>query len=268
MNRKKALNVAQPTAKEIVEFIRVFASTLLAAGSQTSRIDRTTARIARAYGFSLDLVIFSRHFMFSAYRSTSDGFVQQRYTTVASIVAGDFNFQRVTQLNALSWAIADNGLPLEDAWRRFHAICAQPGISIAIRCLFLAVANAALCGLFNGDSIAIGLVFFAVYICFWLEQGLMRVGLDIKITFFLCAFFSSLLVSIGYMLDWGTTPQTALASSVLFLIPGFPLLNATMDFWDGYILIGVSRLIHAAMLVVSIALGLSLTMSLLGVDKL
>lgn len=267
MDKKKALP-AKPTAKEIVEFIRVYASALLTAGSQTSRIDRTTARIAHAYGFNLDLVIFSRHFMFSAYRATSDGTIHERYTAVTSIVAGGFNFQRVTQLNALSWAIEDKKLRLEEAWRRFHAICAEPGISTSLRGFFVSLANAALCGLFNGDAIAIGLVFFAVFACFWLEQWLLRVGLDVKITFFLCAFLSSLLVSTGAIFGFETTQQTALASSVLFLIPGFPLIIATLDFWDGHILMGVSRLIHSATLIVCIALGLALTMSLLGVENL
>ena len=112
------------------------------------------------------------------------------------------------------------------------------------------------------------LVFLAVYISFCLEQKLLRLGLDVKITFFLCAFISSLLVSIGYLFGWGETPETALASSVLFLIPGFPLINSTLDFWDGHVLMGVSRLIHAATLIVCIALGLALTMLLLGVEKL
>lgn len=268
MSQTSGTDAPKPTAKELVEFIRVFASTLLAAGSQTSRIGRTTERIAKAYGFHLDLIIFSRHFMFSAYRSIDGETVQERYTLVASIVAGGFNFQRVTLLNALSWAIEDEGLSLEEAWRRFHAIRAQPGISSSILRLLMAVANAAICGLFNGDAIAMGLVFGAVYISVFIEQQLLRVGLDVKITYFLCAFLSSLLVSAGSLFGFGSTPQTALASSVLFLIPGFPLINATLDFWDGYILMGVSRLIHVATLVVCIALGLAMTMSLLGVENL
>ena len=51
------------TAKELIEFIQVYASTLLAAGGQPSRVDRTACRIARAYGFEVELAIFPKHLM-------------------------------------------------------------------------------------------------------------------------------------------------------------------------------------------------------------
>lgn len=263
-----ATSKAKPSARELVEFIRVFSSTLLAAGSQTSRMDRTAARIAKAYGFDLDLAIFSRHFMLSAFATNSDGTVKERYTAVVTIVAGGFNFQRVTLLNALSWAIKDENLSLEEAWLRFHAICAQPGISLGLLCPLVATANAAVCGLFNGDYYAMGFVFIAVLISYFLAQKFLQLGLDAKVTFFLCALISSLITSLDYVTGLGQTPETAMASSVLFLIPGFPLINSTLDFWDGHVLMGISRLIQATTLIVCIALGLALTMSLLGVDKL
>ena len=57
------------TAKELIEFIQVYASTLLAAGGQTSRVDRTACRIAQAYGFEVELAIFPKHIM-SCYPSS------------------------------------------------------------------------------------------------------------------------------------------------------------------------------------------------------
>lgn len=59
-----------------------------------------------------------------------------------------------------------------------------------------------------------------------------------------------------------------MAASVLFLIPGIPLINAMMDILDGHVLMAVSRLVQASTLIVCIALGLALTMLLLGVDSL
>ena len=61
------------TAKELIEFIQVFSSTLLGAGGQTTRVDRTACRIARAYGFEVELAIFPKHLMLSVIKPAEGG---------------------------------------------------------------------------------------------------------------------------------------------------------------------------------------------------
>ena len=67
---------------------------------------------------------------------------------------------------------------------------------------------------------------------------------------------------------WGKTPDIALASSVLYLIPGVPLINSIIDILGGHVLIGMSRAVNAAILIICIALGLSVTLLILGLDTL
>ena len=62
----------------------------------------------------------------------------------------------------------------------------------------------------------------------------------------------------------GETPQIALGASVLFLIPGVPLINSIIDLLEGYVLIGISRAVNALTLIICIALGLSATLLILG----
>lgn len=258
----------RPTSKELIEFIQRFSATLLAAGGQTSRVDRTAARIARAYGFEVELAIFSRHLMLSVIKTAEDGIAAERRTAVSSIISGAPNFQRAAALNALSWSIGDNQLSLSAARQQFESICAVPPISPSLLRMLVSCANASFCSLFNGDWPAMGLVFCATYVGFFLRQKFICWGMDIKIAFFLCSFFSSLIGSLGIIAHLGETPQTAMAASVLFLIPGVPLINAMLDILDGHVLMGVSRLIQASTLIVCIALGLAMTMLLMGVDAL
>ena len=56
------------------------------------------------------------------------------------------------------------------------------------------------------------------------------------------------------------TAETALATSVLYLVPGVPLINGVIDIVEGHILIGFSRLINALLLIICIAIGLSATL--------
>jgi uncharacterized membrane protein YjjP (DUF1212 family) len=259
---------AAPPARELIEFLQTFCSVQLAAGAQTSRVDRNTARIAKAYGFDVELAMLSRHFTISVVKPAPSGIPQERRTAVCAIVSGAPNFQRVAALNALSWHIGDEGLDLDEARRRFDAILAVPVLNPVLLRFLVACANAAFCRLFDGDAIAMGLVFCATLAAFYLRQKLLHWGMDMKITFFCSAFTASMLASPGLIFGWGTTPQTAIAASVLFLIPGIPLINAMMDILDGHVLMAVSRLVQASTLIVCIALGLALTMLLLGVDSL
>ena len=52
----------------------------------------------------------------------------------------------------------------------------------------------------------------------------------------------------------------AIDTSVLFLIPGVPLINGVIDIVEGHILNGIARLTSALMLIVCIAIGLSGTL--------
>ena len=57
-------------------------------------------------------------------------------------------------------------------------------------------------------------------------------------------------------------------TSVLFLIPGVPLINSILDILEGHVLVGLSRTINATILIICIALGLSMTLLILGKDIL
>ena len=82
------------------------------------------------------------------------------------------------------------------------------------------------------------------------------------------SFVASMIGSIATLYNIGNTPQIALGTSVLFLIPGVPLINGVLDIIEGHALAGVSRLINAALLIICLAIGLSLTLLLIGVDAL
>lgn len=105
------------------------------------------------------------------------------------------------------------------------------------------------------------IVFSSTLVGFFIKQRLGANKVNHFITFILVAFIASLCASISLIFD--TTSETALATSVLFLVPGVPLINGVIDIVEGYILTGFSRLTHAALLVVCIAIGLSFTLFLI-----
>lgn len=247
-----------PDVQQICDFLQTFCSVMLAYGAQTLRVERNARRIGAAYGMAVELAMFSRHIMLTVRKETEG----TSRTVVRSVPPGGPNFLRVQALNALGWRMVNERLPLESAWQEVEHILTLPSVPPLRLCLLVACANAAFCRLFEGDAVAMLLVFVATLIGFSVRQLLSRMGMNPKIVYLFAAFCASMTASCGVVWQLGTTPQTALGVSVLFLIPGIPLINAVQDILDGHVLMGITRAMQAGMLIAAIALGLALTMLL------
>ena len=151
------------------------------------------------------------------------------YSTVNKIKPMGLNFAINSALSTLSWEAYDEHLSLSELQRRYHEIVSKPRESKWLVLILVAFANASFRRLFQGDFISMGIVFVAT---------------------------------------WGDTPDMALGTSVLYLIPGVPLINAIMDIIDGHVLAGTSRFINACLLIICIAIGLSMTLLITGISTL
>ena len=78
------------------------------------------------------------------------------------------------------------------------------------------------------------------------------------VIFIASAFAASMYASVAMIFD--TTSEVAIATSVLYLIPGVPLINGVIDIVEGHVLNGIARLTSALMLIVCIAVGLACTL--------
>ena len=83
-------------------------------------------------------------------------------------------------------------------------------------------------------------------------------GFNHYVIFIASAFAASMYASVAMIFD--TTSEVAIATSVLYLIPGVPLINGVIDIVEGHVLNGIARLTSALMLIVCIAVGLACTL--------
>jgi uncharacterized membrane protein YjjP (DUF1212 family) len=65
----------------------------------------------------------------------------------------------------------------------------------------------------------------------------------------------------------GSSPEKTLATSVLYLIPGVPLINCAIDLIEGHIPTAISRGIYGGFILLCIAVGMSLSILLLGIHN-
>lgn len=247
--------------QELSNFLLDYATTLMAVGSHTSRIVKNVTRIAGSFGYGVDMTIFQRNITMTVKHS---GDYSIRRTYVRRIPAMALNFRMISDLSALSWEAYDRHLPLPALQHKFNAIVTTPRMSRWTVLFLVACANAAFCRLFGGDPTAIGLVWAATLCGFFVRQELTRLRVNHMVVFILCSFIASLVAGAGVRYNLGTTRDIALGTSVLYLIPGVPLINSILDILEGHVLVGFSRAINATILIICIALGLSVTLLILG----
>ena len=248
--------------KDTAIFLAEYASTLMAVGAQTSRIQLNTVRMARSFGYHTNLLIFPKTLSITLL----DAEHNRSYTYIKKTPGMALNFKVNMKLSALSWRAFDHKLPLGELWRMFKMIVKEKHESPWLVLLLASLANACFCRLFDGNLTSMAIVFAATLVGFFIRQQLTRRGVNHLAVFVTCAFVSTMIGATDYLYFHGGTEDISLGTSMLYLVPGVPLINGVMDIVDGHALDGIARLTNACLLIICIALGLSATVIMLGID--
>lgn len=236
------------------KFIAEYSAHLMGTGVHTSRVVRNTKRIGEAFGLDVKLSVFHRNIILTII----DKDTNEACNEVIDIPAHPISFEHNSELSALSWEAVDNHLSLEELKDKYKKIISAPRIHPLFVLLLVGFANASFCKLFGGDLISMGIVFSATITGFYLKQQMQMKKINHYVVFIVSAFVASLCASTALIFD--TTSEIAMATSVLYLVPGVPLINGVIDVVEGYVLTGFARLTEASLLIVSIAIGLSFTL--------
>ena len=239
----------QAELTELLDFIGEYATYLLGSGVHTSRVVRNARRIGASQSVDVRLTTFQRTSILTVREEGNP----QVVTQVVEIPHLPISFERNSDLSSLSWEAVDRRLPLDVIREKFRKLTAKPRMDPMFVLMVVGLANASFCKLFNGDWVAVGIVFTSTLAGFSARQQLTKAGVNHFIIFILSVCASS-------ALRFDCTAETAIATSVLFLVPGVPLINGVIDIVEGHVLIGCSRLIGALLLILCIAVGLSVTL--------
>ncbi len=115
----------------------------------------------------------------------------------------------------------------------------------------------------KGDLNTLIVTFFASFISLSIKHEIDKRKFIHSLSFGIGAFFATLIASIALYIS--ETPHIALASSVLFLFPGFPFINSILDSLKGYLSMGWGRWLFASLLTLSTTIGVILATSLIGI---
>lgn len=242
--------------KEVAEFISEYSVCLLGSGVHTSRVLRNCDRLGAALGVRIHMTTLSKTIVLTVFDDENNNV----HTEVATIPAMPISFEYNSELSALSWEAYDEHMTLSQIEAKYRAIIARPRMSPYLILLLVGFANASFCRLFGGNWGAVAIVFGATLLGLFTRQQMQKRHLNHFIVFTSSAFVAAMFASLSLVFD--CTPDIALGTSVLFLIPGVPLINGIIDIIDGHTMTGMSRLIQALLLIICVATGLSVPLLL------
>jgi uncharacterized membrane protein YjjP (DUF1212 family) len=229
------------------------------AGGYTARVRATMADVALALGVERAEIWVS---------SGSVGCAVHRggwsRTSVRTTPAFGVDFTRLSELSRLAKGSAGMTLDqIQDQMDRITATAKRYPIPLVL--VMLGVACGSFAGLFGADPTGIGLAMLGGFLGAWVRHEMVRRQFK---PFMYCLFSafvaSSVVLGISASGLTPATPSTAATASILFLIPGVPLLNGTADLLTSNYLNGVVRLTRASVILLGTTLGLALALFVWG----
>lgn len=249
----------------LLELLLDITVTLVCSGSHSGKTIRILKRFAKPFGFEVYVMLQTKSVSLTLLYS-ADHRIQQ--TAIRHIPGLHLNFYFQNMLSRLSWEVCDNGMDLDRLDALYHEIVQTPRYSFYVIWLTTSLANMAFCRLFGGDAYAMLFVFLGTAIACYVRARLLRREIHHLFVLIITAFLSSLTAGCTELFQLGNTASIALATSVLFMIPGVPLINSLIEILEGHILNGLEKIMSACTIIVCIALGLLLTLVILGLENL
>lgn len=247
---------------EMADVLLKISSLLMTSGANTNRILLILNKFAIL--MHSDAQVFMNHKAFII--SLTDLQSGDKITQVLRLPANVVNFTTISALSKAainaekeSWTFER----IKEEIDRIEKIKHHPRLLVLIT---VSIAGAALCNIFGGDYISSMAAFIATFFGLFTRQVFNKNQFNPYLAAFLGSLVSGFL-AIGILKFFPhINPNIALATSVLFSVPGVPLINSFTDFLDGYILTGFVRFMNGIMFVLSIAFALFIVMYLFNIQ--
>jgi uncharacterized membrane protein YjjP (DUF1212 family) len=250
------LNSDTGELEEIGQLLLDIGSKLMVSGASTERVRVTVDRMADAFGCDVELFITHRALSMTIKNAVSGLSSSSILRTPPHAV----NYGLVSGISILSWRTVEEKWSLEKTKAELALLESKPRYPRLLVLSLVALAGASFCRIFGGDGMEMANTFFATFFGLFVLQEARKSRFNPYLCVLFASTSASLVSGIGYKLGLSDTMEHAFAASVLFLIPGIPLINALTDMIDGNVLNGWVRGVHAFLTIFMVAVGLLFAM--------
>lgn len=234
------------------KMVAEFAAALSACGGTNAQTSSCVAFLCGHFGISAEVTEFPQHILLSSVDYKNE----ETFSMCEKIKESPLDFDRVIKLSRLAKKAANENMSAEHFYEEFQEILKAKRLNPNIVLLLASLANASFCRLFNGDFYAMGIVVVATACGFFLRRTLCGIlGMDFRLGTICAAVISTIIGTSGYAFHLGETPNIALATSVLYLVPGIPFINSFSNLLNGMFLGCISQFFKGSILTVCLSLG-------------
>lgn len=256
-NASASDNLCEPEQRQITRLCADTGLVLLQHGAESALVESLVRRLGQSLGVDQVQVAI----MANALTITT---LSERHciTTVRRNEDRGINMQVVTEVQRAVLRVEAGEMPAEAYAAALQAL--RPlRYPRTIMALVIGLSCACFARLAGADLASSLVALFASAIAMYVRLTLASRHFNPLVTFFAAAFVATTLAAIGALYGIGREPRIAMASSVLLLVPGFPLINGISDMVKGYINTGISRLVYGTLLAAATCGGILLAMSIL-----
>jgi len=246
------MDISQSQLEKTANLLLEVSSMLMVSGANTNRANLSITRFASVLNYKAFSMVSHKTIVMTLI----DERTSESCTRVQNIPPYIINFEIISLISKASWKAIDEGwdiVQIKSEISKIKKVKRYPKIIVLIA---VSLAGAGFCNIFGGDYLNMTVAMVSSFIGLLVVQTTHNLKYNVYIRTFLGSFFASSLASIGVIYSIGENPQTALATSVLFLVPGVALINSFTDLFDNNVLNGMVRFATGLMTVLAIALGL------------
>ncbi|CAK2429503.1 putative succinate exporter YjjP [Vibrio crassostreae] len=182
-------------------------------------------------------------------------------TTTRSCADRGINMQVITDIQRICIMMEKGILDYDLAYKKIQNISPER-YNRWLVVVMIGLSCASFSRLAGGDWQVFMMTFIASACGMIVRQEIGHRHFNPLLNFAITAFVTTTISAQAVLYNIGGQPTIVMASSVLMLVPGFPLINSVADMLKGHINMGLSRFTMASLLTLATSLGIVAAMSL------
>ena len=239
-------------------------SLMMTSGANTKRVIDSVNRFAQVLNLKSHALISHK----SIIMTLVDLETKESYTVVTQIPRHGVNYSIVSDVSRASWVAVNHQWSFEKLYNRIQEIKNQKRYPVWLELITVSLAGAGFARIFGGDYLNILVAFVATFIGFSVSKTAHHYNANTYIRVYMASMAASLVASLGILFDIGQHPEIALATAILFLVPGVQLINSFNDLYNNHILNGIVRFVSGFIIVLAIGLGMITIMLIFNLNVL
>ena len=233
---------------------------MMKSGAEIYRVEETIYRICKACGVDNVEVFAMPTGIFVTLDNDVSGDSVSTY--IRRIRSGETDLNKISLVNQFSREFTTTDMTVEEGMEKLDEIDRQKKYRFSGRILAAGICAASFSIIFGGTGIDFCIAFIVGMICYGFSRFLQKYDINYFIIGLCsCAIAAFLALVVASSIDEASY-GAVISGTIMLFVPGVPITNSIRDFLSGDMLAGLTRMVEAALIAVSLAAGVGIVLKL------